>query len=74
MKGLAPHTSSIFETLSKLECIKPYVLKSKNLIAMLTRGDRFLPDSHFDALNPIYLIGPQDIENRIKTEIESFDR
>lgn len=26
MKGLAPHTSSIFETLSKLECIKPYVL------------------------------------------------
>ena len=26
MKGLAPHTSSIFEPLSKLECIKPYVL------------------------------------------------
>ena len=49
-------------------------LKSKNLIAMLTRGDRFLPDSHFDALNPIYLIGPQDIEHRIITEIESFGR
>lgn len=48
-------------------------LKSKNLIAMLTRGDRFLPDSHFDTLNPIYLIGPQDIEHRIITEIESFD-
>lgn len=49
-------------------------LKSKNLIAMLTRGDRFLPDSHFDALNPIYLIGPQDIEHRIIAEIESFGR
>lgn len=49
-------------------------LKSKNLIAMLTRGDRFLPDSHFEVLNPIYMIGPQDIEHRIITEIESFVR
>lgn len=48
-------------------------LKSKNLIAMLTRGNRFLPDSHFATLRPIYTIGPEDIENRIKTEIESFD-
>lgn len=48
-------------------------LKSKNLIAMLTRGNRFLPDSHFATLRPIYPIGPEDIENRIKTEIESFD-
>lgn len=48
-------------------------LKSKNLIAMLTRGNRFLPDSHFATLRPIYPIGQEDIENRIKTEIESFD-
>ena len=48
-------------------------LKTKNLIAMLTRGNRFLPDSHFATLRPIYPIGPEDIENRIKTEIESFD-
>lgn len=48
-------------------------LKSKNLIAMLTRGNRFLPDSHFATLRPIYPIEPEDIENRIKTEIESFD-
>lgn len=48
-------------------------LKSKNLIAMLTRGNRFLPDSHFATLRPIYSIGPEDIENRIKTEITSFD-
>lgn len=26
MNGLAPHTSKLFEAVSKLECIKPYVL------------------------------------------------
>jgi len=26
MKGLAPHTSHIFEAVSALECIKPYLL------------------------------------------------
>ena len=26
MNGLAPHTSAIFEAVSRLECIKPYVL------------------------------------------------
>lgn len=26
MKGLAPHTNQIFEAVSKLDCIKPYLL------------------------------------------------
>lgn len=26
MKGLAPHTQQVFEAVSKLECIKPYIL------------------------------------------------
>ena len=26
MKGLAPHTSKIFESVSMLDCIKPYLL------------------------------------------------
>lgn len=26
MKGLAPHTQEIFEAISNLECIKPYLL------------------------------------------------
>ena len=26
MKGLAPHTSELFESISKLDCIKPFVL------------------------------------------------
>ena len=26
MKGLAPHTRQVFEAVSKLDCIKPYLL------------------------------------------------
>lgn len=40
-------------------------LKSKNLIAMLSRSDRFIPDERFSSLHPIYDITPKDIENRI---------
>lgn len=40
-------------------------LKTKNLIAMLTRSERFLADSNFAALNPVYDISPMQIENRI---------
>ena len=46
-------------------------LKSKNLIAMLTRSDRFVPDSNFAALHPVYSITPQDIETRIKSALQS---
>ena len=45
-------------------------LKSKNLIAMLTRSDRFVPDSNFPALNPIYDVTPTQIENRIRKELQ----
>ncbi len=40
-------------------------LKSKNLVAMLTRSDRFVPDNRFETLNPLYNITPKDIERRI---------
>lgn len=40
-------------------------LKSKNLIAMLTRPDRFIVDSNFTALNPLYNVTPDDISRRI---------
>lgn len=40
-------------------------LKSKNLIAMLTRSDRFIQDDNFSALNPTYEISPKEIEQRI---------
>lgn len=41
-------------------------LKSKNLIAMLSRADRFIPDSKFNALEPIYNVTPDDIEMYIR--------
>lgn len=41
-------------------------LKSKNLLAMLTRSDRFTEDSDFKTLNPIYNVSPIEIENTIK--------
>lgn len=47
-------------------------LKSKNLIAMLTRSDRFLPDANFKSLNPIYEVTPLEIENRIISELKDI--
>lgn len=47
-------------------------LKSKNLFAMLTRSDRFVPDTSFKSLNPVYDVSPRDIEQRIVRELENF--
>lgn len=40
-------------------------LQTRHLNAMLTRSDRFEPDSNFSSLNPVYNITPMDIEKRI---------
>ncbi len=44
-------------------------LKSKNLMSLLTRSDRFVKDAGFSVLEPLYDVGPEDIEQRIKTAI-----
>lgn len=41
-------------------------LKSKNLLAILTNSKRFDRDSHFEQLEPQYIISPQEIEDYIK--------
>ena len=46
-------------------------LKSKNLIAMLTRSDRFIPDTRFSSLEPIYDISPQEIEYFIRENLSN---
>lgn len=46
-------------------------LKSKNLIAMLTQSERFVPEPEFGTLNPIYDISPKGIEEEIKKSIEN---
>jgi hypothetical protein len=48
-------------------------LKSKNLIAMLTRSDRFIPDGKFASLNPIYQVTPKEIELRIIAALTKMD-
>ena len=71
MKGLAPHTRQIFEAVSKLDCIKPYLLVGgtalSNLLAMLTNGNRFARDAHFEQLAPVYAVTAQEIEDYIKS-------
>ena len=47
-------------------------LKSKNLFAMLTRGERFVQDANFITLNPVYDVTGLDIENRIKTALNEL--
>lgn len=42
-------------------------LKSKNLLAMLTNGSRFMRDAHFDQLEPTYAVTAQEIEDYIKS-------
>lgn len=44
-------------------------LKTKNLLAMLTRSDRFVADSTFGTLSPKYAVKPADIEARIRTAL-----
>ena len=34
MKGLAPHTRQVFEAVSKLECIKPYLLVAGTALSL----------------------------------------
>lgn len=46
-----------------------HVLKSKNLLAMLTKSDRFTTDSSFKFLEPKYDVTPLDIEHRIIDEL-----
>lgn len=45
-------------------------LKTKNIIAMLTKSDRFMPDADFETLQPVYNVSPQDIEYFIRTQFE----
>lgn len=46
-----------------------HILKSKNLLAMLTKSDRFISDSYFKTLNPMFDVTPKEIELRIMDEL-----
>ena len=46
MKGLAPHTLQVFEAVSKLDCIKPYLLVGGTALS-LQMGTRQSEDLYF---------------------------
>ncbi len=46
MKGLAPHTLQVFEAVSKLDCIKPYLLVGGTALS-LQMGTRQSEDLDF---------------------------
>ena len=46
-------------------------LKSKNLLAMLTRSERFQPDANFLAFEPMYNVTPKEIEEKIISTLKS---
>lgn len=48
-------------------------MKSKNLLAMLTRSERFIPDANFRELSPVYNVTPKEIELKIKSILGNFD-
>ncbi|WP_348673523.1 nucleotidyl transferase AbiEii/AbiGii toxin family protein [Duncaniella dubosii] len=55
----------IHEMISMAINYSGHKLKTKNILALLTRSDRFVPDDGFRSLNPIYDITPIEIEKRI---------
>lgn len=56
----------IQEMISSALSYSGHRLKSKNLLAMLTNGARFLRDAHFEQLVPVYQITASEIEQYIK--------
>lgn len=46
-----------------------HLLKRKNLLAILTDGERFRKDKAFMQLNPVYDVTPYDIQEYIKQKL-----
>ncbi len=59
----------INEMIAKALKYSGHKLKSKNLIAMLTRSERFAPDADFESLQPIHTVTPKEIEALIIEKI-----
>lgn len=69
--SLLEYGVNLHEMITKALKYSGHRLKSKNLLAMLTRSDRFEADTNFSALAPIYPVTPKDIENRIKQSLDA---
>jgi len=82
MNGLAPQTSLLFDAITRMESIKPFVLvggtalslqigrlKRKNLLAMITNGELYVKDKSFLQLSPVYDVTAMDIQDFIKQKL-----
>lgn len=63
---------SINELISLSLSYSGHRLKSKNLLAILTNGNRFTRDAHFEQLAPVYAVTPSEIEDYIKSCLNRF--
>ena len=43
------------------------MVSDRNLLTMLTNGNRFTRDAHFEQLKPVYAVTAKEIEAYIKT-------
>lgn len=60
---------SVNEMIDKALKYSGHRLKTKNLLSLLTRGERFEPDEAFRTLKPIYTVTSKEIEEAIKTAL-----
>ena len=59
----------IHESISNAVKYSGYKLKTKNLLAILSNESRFVPDSGFKGLSPIYNVTSHDIAQYIKEQL-----
>lgn len=61
---------NIREMIDKALKYSGHKLKTKNLLALITRSERFVPDEHFQTLNPTYSVSSRDIEFEISEALK----
>lgn len=69
--SILQHGVSLEEMVALALRYSEHRLKSKNLLAMLTNGARFTRDAHFEQLQPTYHVTAYDIENYIRSLLET---
>ena len=62
---------NIYEMMSMALQYSGHQLKTKQLMALLTNGNRFNRDSHFEQLEPLYSVTSTEIELYIKSLLQA---
>lgn len=67
--SLLKHGIKLSDMISLALKYSGHKLKTKNLLAMLTRSDRFQADLNFASMEPVYSVSPKEIEDYIKEKL-----